>query len=61
MVSRYKSPGNAVISRYGQRFENRDLRKSMDIPGPGSYDGQIIFHKTKKNYGVVVFGRQKRL
>jgi hypothetical protein len=36
--SRYKSPGNAVISRQGKRFEDYDMRRSMAVPGPGQYD-----------------------
>jgi hypothetical protein len=59
--SRYKSPGNAVISRSGRRFDQKELRSSMENPGPGTYEGFLTFYKTKKNYGVTVFGRQKRL
>ena len=35
LSSRYKSPGNAVISRQGKRFEDYDMRRSAAIPGPG--------------------------
>lgn len=35
--SRYKSNGSAVISRSGQRFDNNDLRRSREVPGPGQY------------------------
>eukprot|EP00347_Sterkiella_histriomuscorum_P008017 403346688 len=59
--SRYKSSGSAVISKTGQRFDMKDLRRSMEMPGPGQYDGFTTFYKTKKNYGATVFGRQKRL
>ena len=39
----------------------KDLRRSMDIPGPGTYEGHATFYKVKKNYGVTVFGKQRRL
>lgn len=55
--SRYKSPGNTVISRMGKRFDPNDIRRSMEIPGPGTYDGNETFYKVKKNYGATVFGR----
>ena len=35
LSSRYKSPGNAVISRQGKRFEDYDMRRSAAVPGPG--------------------------
>lgn len=35
LASRYRSPGSAVISKNGRRFDNRDMRRSMEIPGPG--------------------------
>jgi hypothetical protein len=38
IVSRYKSPGCAVISRGGPRFDHGDLRRSTEIPGPGNYN-----------------------
>lgn len=62
MISRYKSPGSAVISKSGRsRFDNKEIRRSMEIPGPGTYEGQLTFYKTKKQYGVTVFGKQRRL
>jgi hypothetical protein len=56
--SRYKSPGNPVISRQGKRFEDNDARRSMAIPGPGQY--QNIPEKVWRNYGVAVIGSSKR-
>ena len=35
VYSKYKSSGAAVISRSGKRFDNRDQRRSMEVPGPG--------------------------
>jgi hypothetical protein len=35
IFSKYKSPGSAVISKTGRRFDNREDRNSMDLPGPG--------------------------
>lgn len=35
--SRYKSPGNAVISKQGKRFEDYDQKRTGAIPGPGLY------------------------
>ena len=35
--SKYKSPGSAVISKNGRRFDNTNEKNSMKIPGPGSY------------------------
>jgi hypothetical protein len=37
VYSKYKSSGAIVISRGGKRFDNREQRKSMQIPGPGQY------------------------
>ena len=37
VYSKFKSSGAVVISRTGKRFDNRESRKSMDIPGPGQY------------------------
>ena len=34
-ISTYKSPGSAVIAKSGKRFDNKDYRRSMEIPGPG--------------------------
>lgn len=56
--SRYKSPGNPVISRQGKRFEDHDERRTMAIPGPGQY--QAIPDKVWRNYGVAVIGSSKR-
>ena len=36
-VSKYRSGGRAVISKSGKRFDNREYRRSMEIPGPGMY------------------------
>jgi hypothetical protein len=33
--SKYRSSGGVVISKSGKRFDNRDMRRSMEIPGPG--------------------------
>lgn len=33
----------------------------MEVPGPGAYDGFTTFYKVKKNYGVTVFGKQRRI
>lgn len=38
LFSKYKSPGGVVISKTGKRFDNRDQRRSLDVPGPGSYN-----------------------
>ncbi len=35
LSSKFKSSGAAVISKTGKRFDNRDMRRSMEIPGPG--------------------------
>lgn len=35
--SKFRSPGGPVISRSGKRFDHRDQRRSMEIPGPGAY------------------------
>mmetsp|Transcript_8246 Transcript_8246/g.7655 ORF Transcript_8246/g.7655 Transcript_8246/m.7655 type:complete len:91 (+) Transcript_8246:417-689(+) len=59
VTSRHKSPGNVVIPSYGQRFENFDLRRSQEIPGPGQYVDN--FRAKKNSYGNTVFGREKRL
>lgn len=56
--SRYKSPGNAVISRQGKRFEDYDMRRSMAVPGPGMY--QNIPVKVWRNYGAAVIGTSQR-
>ena len=57
--SRYKSPGNAVISKQGKRFEDYDMRRSALVPGPGQY--QNIPNKVWKNFGVAVIGTSKRV
>lgn len=61
MFSRYKNQGRAVISRSGNRFDLREMRNSMEIPGPGSYEGQKSFSSVKRNYGGIIFGRDKKL
>lgn len=35
VYSKYKSPGGAVISRSGRRFDSKELRNSVNLPGPG--------------------------
>lgn len=35
LYSKFRSSGAAVISRTGKRFDNRDMRRSMEVPGPG--------------------------
>ena len=37
VYSKFRSSGGVVISKSGKRFDNRDMRRSMEIPGPGSY------------------------
>jgi hypothetical protein len=56
--SRYKSPGNAIISRQGKRFDDHDMRRSMLVPGPGQYPN--IPHKVWRNFGVAIIGSSKR-
>lgn len=56
--SRYKSPGNPVISREGKRFDDHDMRRSMLIPGPGQYVQSV--EKVRKNYGVAIIGTSQR-
>lgn len=34
-ASKYRSAGRAVISKSGSRFDKKDHRRSVDIPGPG--------------------------
>lgn len=41
LYSKYKSPGNAIISKSGKRFDNRDMRRSMELPGPGQYKASV--------------------
>jgi hypothetical protein len=54
--SRYRCPGNAVISRTGDRFDNSDLRRSGAIPGPGNYKLD-----TQRQGGNGVIGKGKRI
>ena len=56
--SRYKSPGNAVMSKQGKRFDDNDARRSMLVPGPGQYPQTP--DKAFKNYGVTVIGTSRR-
>ena len=61
MISRYKSPGTAVISKESKRFDNSALKRSMEIPGPGNYNGADSLIKVKTLIGAHEFGREKRL
>ncbi len=61
MSSRYKNQGRAVISRSGNRFDLREMRSSMEIPGPGSYEGNKSFYSIKRNYGGIIFGKDRKL
>lgn len=58
LSSRYKSPGSAVISKSSQRFDNKDIKRAGEIPGPGKYNPHMV--KTLKHYGVAIFGSAKR-
>eukprot|EP00347_Sterkiella_histriomuscorum_P017484 403349183 len=68
VYSRFKSPGGAIISRTGQRFDNSLDRRSAFEPGPGAYQqiesvnktGTFFFNKYK-NTGAPVFGKSRRL
>jgi hypothetical protein len=35
LYSKFRSSGGVVISKSGKRFDNRDMRRSMEVPGPG--------------------------
>mmetsp|Transcript_21148 Transcript_21148/g.15469 ORF Transcript_21148/g.15469 Transcript_21148/m.15469 type:complete len:136 (+) Transcript_21148:410-817(+) len=59
-TSRMKSPGCVVISKQGKRFEDLDLRRSQEVPGPGQYQGGNI-RIAYKSPGTAVFGRERRL
>ena len=61
MMSRYKSPGTAVISKEGRRFDNSALKRSMEIPGPGNYNGAESMIKVKTLIGAHEFGKERRL
>ena len=57
--SKFRSSGGPVIARSGKRFDNRDQRRSMEIPGPGTYTAN--YKQRQRNFGVAVFGSEKRL
>lgn len=59
MSSKFRSPGGPVISRSGKRFDHRDQRRSMEIPGPGAYIPN--YKQRQRNFGVAVIGSEKRL
>ena len=59
LLSKYKSGGNAVISKGKERFDNRDLRRSVEVPGPGQYKAKVDLKY--KSYGQAVFGSAERL
>lgn len=56
MSSRFKSPGGAVIPRNGaKRFDNPQLRKSAELPGPGRYSDKswLMTRKTVSGLGII--------
>ncbi len=59
VYSRYKSPGNAVISRKGQRFDLSRERTAAEIPGPGMYK-QGVSNPRMRNSKFIVFTRAER-
>ncbi|CDW71854.1 UNKNOWN [Stylonychia lemnae] len=61
IYSKFRSPGGAIISKTGERFDLRQHRKSVDIPGPGSYQLTHLGPSMQKNFGAVVFGKSRRL
>ena len=53
--SKFKSPGAISIAKNGERFDRKDLKRSIEVPGPGNYTANHAAAKT--HYGNTIFGR----
>ncbi len=61
--SKFRSPGSVSFSQSGKRFDDSELKRSLEIPGPGLYQNSDKAKTSLSNYkqtGAPLFSKTQR-